>query len=104
MYELSQGYLAIQNMIDEESPDKDILNALQTIEGQIEVKAASMAGLMKSLESEADMLKTEEKRLSQRRKARENAITNIKSYLQGAMEQMGMDKIKTPAWTFYYSK
>jgi len=100
LYELSQGYLVIQNMIDEESPDQDILNALQTIGGQIEVKAANMAGLMKSLESEADMLKTEEKRLSQRRKVRENAIANIKSYLQGAMEQMGMDKIKTPAWTF----
>jgi hypothetical protein len=99
LYELSEGYLNIQNLIDEESPDNDILNALTTIEGAIEVKAGNIANLIKSLESEAEVIKAEEKRLAQRRKARENAADNVKQYLRVAMEQMGLDKIKTPTRT-----
>lgn len=100
LYNLSEAYQNVLNLIDDENPDSDILKALQTIEGQIEVKASSMATLIKSLESEADFIKTEERRLAQRRKVRENAVSNIKQYLQSAMEQMGMDKIKTSTWTF----
>jgi hypothetical protein len=100
LYSLSEAYQNVLSLIDEENPDNDILKALQTIEGQIEVKASNMATLIKSLESEADFIKAEEKRLAQRRKIRENAVSNIKQYLQSAMEQMGMDKIKTPIWNF----
>lgn len=100
LYELSESYMNVQNLIDEESPDADILNALTIIEGAIENKAGNIANLIKSLDAEAEMLKAEERRLSQRRKVRENAASNMKQYLQNAMEQMGMDKIKTAKWTF----
>jgi len=93
LYELSQGYQTLLGMVDEESPDSDILNALTVIEGAIEVKAGNIAHIIKTLESEASFIKEEEKRLSLRRKARENTVTNMKQYLQDAMEQMGLDKI-----------
>lgn len=99
LYELSQAYLTVANMIDEETPDQDILNALMTIEGQIEVKAVNIANLIKSIEAEAEIIKAEEKRLSQRRKSRENVVINVKQYLKETMEQMGKDKIKTAVWT-----
>lgn len=99
LYDLSEAYLNIQNLIDDESPDNDILNALTTIEGAIEVKAGNIANLIKSLEAEAEVIKAEEKRLAQRRKVRENASDNVKQYLKFAMEQMGVDKIKTPTRT-----
>lgn len=99
LYELSTAYLNVVNLIDDEESSDDILNALTTIEGAIEVKAGNIANLIKSLESEVEAIKVEEKRLAQRRKSRENAADNVKQYLQGAMEQMGLDKIKTPTRT-----
>jgi hypothetical protein len=99
LYDLAEGYQNVLALIDEESPDTDVLNALTTIEGAIEVKAGNIANLIKSLEAEAEVIKTEEKRLAQRRKSRENAADYVKQYLKVSMEQMGMDKIKTPTRT-----
>lgn len=99
LYELSESYNNVLNLIDEENPDSEIMNALTVIEGQIEIKAVNIANLVKSIEAEAEIIKAEEKRLAQRRKARENAVVSIKQYLKLAMEQIGMDKIKTPTRT-----
>jgi hypothetical protein len=99
LYELSQSYTNVLNLIEDESPDADIMNALTVIEGAIEVKAGNIANLIKSLEAEAEVIKSEEKRLAQRRKSRENAADNVKQYLKVAMEQMGLDRIKSPTRT-----
>lgn len=99
LYELSQGYQNVLSLVDEENPDSDIINALTVIEGAIEVKAGNIAHIIKTLETEASYIKEEEKRLSARRKTRENTITNMKQYLQVSMTQMGIDKIKTPTRT-----
>ena len=99
LYELSTSYLNVVNLIDEEESSDDILNALTTIEGAIEVKASNIANLIKSLESEVEVIRSEEKRLAQRRKSRESAADNVKQYLKSAMEQMGLDKIKSPTRT-----
>ena len=99
LYALGEMYQNVINMVDEDSPDQDVLNALATIEGQVEVKAGNIAHIIKTLESEAEVIKAEEKRLAQRRRSRENTVVNIKQYLQDAMTQMGLDKIKTPTRT-----
>ena len=99
LYALGEMYLNVVDMIDDELPDQDILNALQTIEGQVEVKAGNIANLIKSLEWENQIIKEEEKRLEKRRKSRENTIDRVKGYLQETMIQMGIDKIKTPTRT-----
>jgi len=99
LYELSQGYRDLLSLVDDDSPDQDILHALTTIEGAIEVKAVSIANVIKVIEAEAEVIKAEEKRLALRRKSRENAVNGMKQYLQGAMEQLGIDKIKTPTRT-----
>lgn len=99
LYELGYAYANVLELVDDEMPDIDILNALTAIEGAIEVKAANIANLIKGLEAEAEIIKAEEKRLSQRRKSRENVVINVKQYLKETMEQMGKDKIKTAVWT-----
>lgn len=96
LYELAEGYTNILNMVDEDNPDADILKALMTIEGQIEGKAMSIVSLIKHWESESDIIKSEEQRLAKLRKTRENAVQNVKQYLKGAMEQMGLDELKSP--------
>ena len=99
LYELSEGYRNLLSLVDDDSPDQDILHALTTIQGSIEVKAVSIANVIKVIELEAEVIKAEEKRLALRRRSRENAVTGMKQYLQGVMEQLGMDEIKTPTRT-----
>ena len=96
LYELSEAHRNILNLIDEEIPDQDIMNALRAIEGHIETKAVNIANLVKSLEVEVDAIAAEEKRLARRKKSRENTVRNVKQYLRDAMEQVNMLKIKTP--------
>ena len=104
LYDLSEAYRNILNLIDEENPDTELTNALAAIEGQIEVKAVNIANLIKYLEAEADMIEAEERRLAQRKKSRENSVKQIKSYLQNNLEAVGMDKIITPTRTVYIQK
>lgn len=99
LYALGEMYLNVVDMIDDELPDQDVLNALTTIEGQVEAKAGNIVNLIKSLEWETEAIKAEEKRLALRRKSRENTIDRVKEYLQETMTQMGIDKIKTPTRT-----
>lgn len=100
LYDLTQAYQNILELIDDEQ-DSDLAKALQAVEGEIEVKAVNIANLIKSLESEAEIIKAEEERLAQRRKARENAVARIKEYLKENLETLGMEKIKTPTRTIY---
>ena len=95
LYELSEAHRDVLNIIDEETPDQDIMNALMVIEGHIETKAVNIVNIIKSLEAEVEAIDIEEKRLSRRKRRRTNTIKDIKQYLRGAMEQMKMDKIKT---------
>lgn len=104
LYNLSEAYQNVLNLIDEENLDSDILNALKTIEGAIEVKAVNIANLIKSLEAESKVIKAEEERLALRRKSRENAANSIKQYLQSNLNELKMDKIKTPTRSLYFQK
>lgn len=103
LYDLTQAYQNILELIDDEQ-DSDLAIALQAVEGEIEAKAVNIANLIKYLEAEANMIEAEERRLAQRRKSRENAVTQIKSYLQNNLEAVGMDKIITPTRTIYIQK
>lgn len=93
LYELTDSYKAIADII-EEMPDESLETALQQIEGAIEEKAGNIGKLIKILDYDAEIIKAEEKRLAERRKALENKRERIKAYIQGQMERVGKDKIK----------
>lgn len=100
LYELNEMYSNIWELVGDEDVDLDALEiALNHIEDNIEIKAESMAKLIKSIDGEAMALKEEESRLAKRRKALENKQTNIKSYLENQLKVMGIDKVKTPLFT-----
>ena len=99
LYNLSEAYINVLDLIDEENPDSDFLKALRTIESSIEIKAVNIANLIKSLEADAKIIKEEEKRLKQRRESKTNAAASIKQYLSVTMEQMKMDLITSPTRT-----
>lgn len=58
-------------------------------------KSQNIIGYMRNIELTIDAMKTEEKRISEQRKALENKIENFKSYVKECMETNGFQKIDT---------
>lgn len=100
LYKLAADYQQVWNLVDD--PDTDLAtieDTLQSIEGAMEEKAVNIVQFIRNLEADANIIKAEEKRLSERRKAFENRAKAIKEYLQYQMEIAGLDKVKTPTLT-----
>jgi dsRNA-specific ribonuclease len=96
LYELTNDYLALLEAIDnDEIPEEAIADTLEAIEGAIEIKADSIACLLKNLDAECIAIKAEESRLAERRKAKEKAHERIKQYLSETLQRAGLDKIET---------
>lgn len=100
MYELTEMYHNIWDLVGDDEVDLDALEkALSSIEDNIEIKAESMAKLVKGIDGDIAALKEEENRLAKRRKSLENKQVNIKQYLENQLNVMGIDKVKTPLFT-----
>lgn len=100
LYELTEMYENIWELIGDDEVDLDSLElALESIEDNIEVKAESMAKLIKEIDGDMATLKEEEQRLAKKRRTLDNKQKNIKSYLENQLTVMGKDKVKTPLFT-----
>lgn len=96
LYELTADYLALLNAIDnDEIPEEAIADTLEAITGEIEVKADSIACILKSLDAEIAAIKAEEAKLAQRRKQKEKTLEKVKKYLADTLLFAGIDKIET---------
>jgi hypothetical protein len=63
-----------------------------------------MAKIIKGIDGDIDTLKSEEKRLAEKRRVLENKKNNIKAYLENQLRVMEIDKIKTPLFTVSLQK
>lgn len=97
LYELTNEYQTILNMIDEETefPAEAIADTLEAITAEIEVKADNIACMLKSLDAEIAAIKSEETRLSDRRKSKQTAYDRIKQYLSDELRRANIDKVET---------
>ena len=101
MYELTADYMAVLNMAnDPEIPPEAIADTLEGIAGEIEQKAEATAVIMQELTAEADKIKSEEKRLKERRERLENNVDAMKKRLFDAMKTTGKTKFKTTLFSF----
>src|SRR5690606_20495401 len=74
---------------DEEIDMSLIQDTLESIEDGIENKFENISKLIKSLEGDIATFKEEEKRIGNRRKAMENKVVGLKSYM---LESLGVIK------------
>ena len=96
LYELTSEYAELLAMLeDPEIDDEVIADTLEGLTGEIEVKADGYARVIRQMDADAKVIKTEEDRLYNRRKSLENRIAYLKNRLQYAMELTGSTKIKT---------
>lgn len=105
IYELTQDYLIISEMMENPELDPEFLaDTMEAVEGALEIKAENYAKVMKNLEGDVTALKAEETRLSEKRKAIENNIKNMKVALQSMMTITGKTKFKTDLFSFGIQK
>lgn len=95
LYELSNEYQTLMNLVDEDIPAEAITDTLESITAEIEVKADNIACLLKNLDAEVSAIKAEEARLVERRKKKQATYDRIKQYLSDELRKAGCPKIET---------
>lgn len=105
LYVLSGEYLAVANKLaDSDLPDDVIADTLESLSGDLEVKATNVAMFVRNLESSAEQIKLAEKQMADRRKAIENKAANIREYLKANMQRTGITKIECPHFALTIKK
>lgn len=81
-------------LLSGETPTPEQESELIDLHGDLENKLVAYGCVVKNLESEADAIDGEIKRLTARKKARQTQVELLKSRMLTAMSDNGMDKIK----------
>ena len=97
LYELSQNFLAVQDMDLEPETLKDTLDS---IEDAIEDKAENIAKWIRNLEADKKAFEEEEKRFKDKKQAADNRIKSLKQYLEDNMRLIGKTKFKAGVFSF----
>lgn len=105
LYEISNVYLSILDLMADESTDMDMLGAaLKNVNDALETKAENYAKIIKQIEGNIDTIKKEKDRLSSKQKSMENNVRWLKMNLQAAMELQDKRKFKTDLFSFNIQK
>lgn len=97
LYQIADQYLAdMQKLQDMELDDQTLMDTLEGLSGELEVKATNVAMFVRNLESSAEAIKAAEKAMAERRKAIEAKAERIRQYLLENMQRTGITKIESP--------
>ena len=97
LYEITGEYCTLLEYADSMDPDdeKVFLDTLESIEGELSIKAENYAAIIKEIDAEAKKFDDEIKRLEAKRDVMKNNIKHMKAALLNVMNIMGLDEIKT---------
>lgn len=105
LYELKGEYLQLLEMLeDPEIEEQVVLDTLEGIDYELEIKAENYAKIMKELEGNVEIIKTEQQRLADKKSKLEANIKRLKDNLQEAMIATGKTKFKTDLFSFNIQK
>ena len=97
LYEISDAYRGFVEAIDNEeiTDPETIADTLEALNAEFDDKAENIACLYKSLQAEAEAIKAEAKKLSERAAYKERVCERLKDYLSTNMQRIGKDKLET---------
>lgn len=105
LYTVADQYLADVSKLEEmDLDDQTFADTLESLSGDLEVKATNVAMFVRNLEASADAIKQAEKQMADRRKALEAKAERIRSYLLDNMLRVGISKIDTPYFSLSVRK
>ena len=101
LFELNKAIEDFDLIVDEETGEVLNIDELDALNLAKDEKIENVCLWIKSLEAEADAIKTEEKNLEARRKSKENKVKSLKGYVAYAL---GGKKFETPKVAVSYRK
>lgn len=107
LFELTNDYLHLLYMLEEESDDETIQevikDSIEMLDGDFEAKADSYAYIIRQLEADEEAIKKEEQRLKARRESISKNRQKLREALMSAMKATGKTKFKTQFNSFSIS-
>ena len=105
LYELKGEYLQLLDMLeDPEIEDQIVLDTLEGIDYELEIKAENYTKIIRELEGTVEIIKAEKKRLSDKQSKLEANVKKLKDNLQETMITTGKTKFKTDLFSFSIQK
>jgi hypothetical protein len=97
LYELAHSYRdAADKLADLDLPPEVIEDTLESLSGDLEVKATNTAMVIRNIEAMVAAIKEAEGAMAARRKALENRAARVKDYLLANMMVAGIQKVECP--------
>ena len=105
LYELTGKMAALLALLEDPEIDEQlILDSLESIDYEIDLKAEGYGKIIRTLQGEAEVIGEEIERLSERRRHILAGAERIKRELEGSMILLGKRKVKTPLFSFSIQK
>lgn len=97
LYEIAHDFRdAADKLADLDLDDQTLADTLESLSGDLEVKATNTAMFIRNIEANAAAIKEAESHMAARRKALENRAARVKDYLLANMMVAGVQKIECP--------
>jgi hypothetical protein len=97
LYVIANEYrAAADKLADLDLPPEVIADTLESLSGDVEVKATNVAAFARNLEATAAAIKDAEAQMAARRKALEGRAESLRRYLLSCMQATGISKIESP--------
>lgn len=94
LYEITGNLLTLQEMLEDSVDDQCLLDTLEGVQGEYEIKLESYCKVIKNLEADIEAFKMEAKRLSEKAKMLENNRDRLKRAMFDSMKATNTDKVK----------
>lgn len=106
LYQITEQYKQIAESLIESGGEvsPDIEEALKINQQNLQEKAVNYGYIIKQSELECDMIDAEIQRLTKMKKARQNAIEELKARLTSAMTYFEINEIKSPTMKLSFRK
>lgn len=97
LYAITAEFRAVADQLaDLDLPPEVVEDTLESLSGDIEVKAQSVAFVARNMEALAAQIKDAESQMAARRKALENRSARLRDYMLGCLIVAGVTKIEGP--------
>jgi hypothetical protein len=96
LYEITRDALELASLLETEELTPELESALVINQEQLQAKAGNYAKVIANIQSDADAIETEIRRLKAMKESKERAITRLKDAVRDAMLVSAIDKIESP--------
>lgn len=104
LYNIKSEYINIAMQLTDGELTPELEQALQITEQNLHDKAINYGYVIKTIESEVDIIDAEIKRLQELKRSRSNAVEKLKSNITEAMELFGVTEVKAPTFKLSFRK